>query len=112
MIWVPRPQPYARSIVEPQTSARLLPLRDLQPFATPDTLYPVLANLPALSLQQRRDTTVAIAPILSGKIGDGPGERVFNQIDTVIDIGPYVKTGNNTVEVEVATTLNNKLRKL
>lgn len=35
-----------------------------------------------------------------------------NQIDTVVDIGPYVKTGNNTVEVEVATTLNNKLKKL
>ena len=35
-----------------------------------------------------------------------------NQIDTVIDIGPYVKAGDNTVEVEVATTLNNKLKKL
>jgi hypothetical protein len=35
-----------------------------------------------------------------------------NQIDTVIDIGPYVKVGDNTVEVEVATTLNNKLKKL
>jgi len=35
-----------------------------------------------------------------------------NQIGTVVDIGPYVKAGNNTVEVEVATTLNNKLKKL
>src|SRR6202041_513034 len=32
---------------------------------------------PAISLQQRRDATVAITSILSGKIGDGPGERVF-----------------------------------
>jgi alpha-L-rhamnosidase/Glycosyl hydrolases family 2, sugar binding domain len=35
-----------------------------------------------------------------------------NQIDTVIDIGPYVKAGDNTIEVEVATTLNNKLKKV
>jgi hypothetical protein len=35
-----------------------------------------------------------------------------SQIDTVVDIGPYVKVGDNTVEVEVATTLNNKLKKL
>src|ERR1700722_1025890 len=77
MVRVFRAQSYARSIVEPQPAARLLPRRNLQPFATPDTLDPVLATLPAFSLQQRRDATVAIASILSGKIGDGPGERVF-----------------------------------
>src|SRR3984957_1513227 len=77
MVRVFRAQSYARSIVEPQPAARLLPRRNLQPFATPDTLDPVLANLPAISLQQRRDATVAIASVLSGKIGDGPGERVF-----------------------------------
>ena len=35
-----------------------------------------------------------------------------NQINTVVDIGPYVKAGDNSVEAEVATTLNNKLKKL
>ena len=30
-----------------------------------------------------------------------------NQIDTLIDIGPYLKTGANTIEVKVASTLLN-----
>lgn len=30
-----------------------------------------------------------------------------NQIDTLIDIGPYLKTGTNTIEVKVASTLLN-----
>jgi hypothetical protein len=34
------------------------------------------------------------------------------QTNTAIDIGPYLKAGNNTVEVEVATTLNNRLKAL
>ncbi len=39
-------------------------------------------------------------------------EVKVNQINTLIDIGPYVKSGTNTVEVEVATTLNNRLKEL
>ncbi|PWN00284.1 MAG: hypothetical protein DBX37_02325 [Massilioclostridium sp.] len=39
-----------------------------------------------------------------------------NQLDTVVDIGPYVKSGENTIEVEVASTLyntvNNKAEKI
>jgi hypothetical protein len=51
MIPVLGPQPYARSIVEPQPSSGLLLLRHLQPFTTPDALDSILANLPARSLQ-------------------------------------------------------------
>jgi hypothetical protein len=65
------------SLNHSQPPARLLPLRNLQPFATPDALHPVLANLPALPLQQRRDSTIAVTSILRGKIGDGPGECIF-----------------------------------
>src|ERR1039457_7408905 len=61
-----RSHPHARSIVEPQPPARLLLLRNLQPFATPDALHPVLANLPAVSLQQRRNAAITIASILAG----------------------------------------------
>ena len=39
-----------------------------------------------------------------------------NQLDTVVDIGPYVKSGENTIEIEVASTLynavNNKAEKI
>src|SRR5271167_1219134 len=77
MVGVLRPQPHARSIVEPQPPARLLPLRNLQPFATPDALYPVLANLPAVPLQQRRDPAIPIASVLAGQLHDGPGECIL-----------------------------------
>jgi hypothetical protein len=77
MVLVLRAQPYARSVVQPQPTARLLLLRYLQPFATPDALYPVLANLPAIPLQQRRDAAIAIASILTGQLYDGPGEGIL-----------------------------------
>jgi hypothetical protein len=34
----------------------------------------------------------------------------LSQCDTVVDLGDRLKPGRNTVEVEVATTLNNRLR--
>src|SRR5450631_3152824 len=38
-----RPQPYTRTVVEPQPASWLLLLGHLQPFATPDALDPVLS---------------------------------------------------------------------
>src|SRR5580704_19676098 len=77
MVGVLRTQPYARSVVEPQPPPRLLPLWNLQPFTTPDALHPILANLPAVPLQQRRDATIAVASILGGQLGNGPSECFF-----------------------------------
>jgi hypothetical protein len=31
-------------------------------------------------------------------------------LDTVVDVGPWLRSGRNTIEVEIATTLNNRLR--
>ncbi|GHF33535.1 hypothetical protein FHX82_005293 [Amycolatopsis bartoniae] len=31
-------------------------------------------------------------------------------LDTVVDVGPWLRPGRNTIEVEIATTLNNRLR--
>ncbi len=70
-------QPHAGPVVEPQPPSRLLFLWNLQPFATPDPLYPIFANLPSIALQQRRNPTVAVAPILAGQLHDGPGESIF-----------------------------------
>jgi hypothetical protein len=52
-------------------------LRNLQPFATPDSFDSILANLPACSLQQSCDAPVAIAPILAGQQNNGLGESIF-----------------------------------
>jgi len=49
----------------------------LQPFATPDTFDPVFAYLPACTLQQRRNPTVAIAAIVAGQLDDGLGQSIF-----------------------------------
>ena len=70
------PQPNARSVVQPQASARLLPLRHLQTFTTPDALDAVLANLPAVPLEQRR-AAVSIATVLAGQRNDGSHEHIF-----------------------------------
>ena len=71
------PEPHARSIVEPQPSTWLLLLGNLQPFATPDTLHPVLANPPASSLQQRRDSAIPVTAVLAGKLEDRLRKRIF-----------------------------------
>ncbi len=63
-----RSEPHTRAIVEPQPSSWLLPLRNLQPFTTPDALYPVLTHLPAGPLQQRRDPAIAVASVLTGQL--------------------------------------------
>ncbi len=66
MVGMLQPQPHARSVVEPQPSAWLLLLWNLQPFAAPDALDPVVANMPAGTLQQRRDSAIAVASVLAG----------------------------------------------
>ena len=35
-----------------------------------------------------------------------------NQISAVAEVGPYLHAGSNTIEVRVATTLNNRLSSL
>ena len=47
------------------------------PLAAPDALHPILAYLPACTTQQRRDSPVAVAPVLVGKRDDGSGQRIL-----------------------------------
>ena len=65
-----RPEPNAGSIVEPQTPPRRLLLRNLQPFATPDALDSILANMPVRPLQQSRDASVTVPSVLAGRFND------------------------------------------
>jgi hypothetical protein len=72
-----RPQPHTRPVVQPQPTARPLFLRHFQPLATPDALHPIFAYLPASTLQQRRNSPVAVAPVFTGQRNDRFGECIF-----------------------------------
>lgn len=52
-------------------------LRDLEPATKPDALNPVLAHLPAGSLQWRGDAAVAVAPVFGRQGDDGAGQRIL-----------------------------------
>ena len=58
MAFALQPGPHARSMLEPQSSWRLLLLRNLQPLATSDPFDSDLFRLPAGSRQQSSDATV------------------------------------------------------
>ena len=72
-----RAQSHARSIVDPQAAPRFLFLWNLQPFATPNSLYAVLADLPASLAQFDCDASISITAILASKRYDRPGQCVF-----------------------------------
>src|SRR5271156_1475917 len=77
MVGMHRPQPNARAVVEPQPASWSLPLRNLQALTSPDALDAVLADPPAVALQERRDAAIAIPAILTGKIDDGSRKSIF-----------------------------------
>jgi len=71
-----RPKTDARSVMQPQTTAFGLLLRNLQPLTPPDPLDPLVIDDPTgLIPQQPRDLAIAVAAILSGQrddVGDQP----------------------------------------
>jgi hypothetical protein len=77
MVGVHRPKRHTRTIIEPQPPSRLLPLRYLQPFTTPDAFDWVLAHLPARALEQRGDSTISIAAIQAGQRNHGLSQSIF-----------------------------------
>ena len=56
------PKPDARPVVQPEPAALRLPLRQLQPFAAPNTLDPLAVHMPPRIAQQRRHPAIAITP--------------------------------------------------
>ena len=70
-----KPEQFLRR--EPHAAAWLLPLRHLQPFASPDPLHAILAHVPPHLLQLDRDTSISIPALLAGQCNDGPGQRVL-----------------------------------
>jgi len=58
-----RPEPHAGAVVQPQTPAFGLLLRDLQPLPPPDAIDALLVHVPPVAPQQSGDPAIAIATI-------------------------------------------------
>ena len=61
VILVQRPEPDARSIVEPHPAPLRLPSRHFEPLLPPDPLHTLVVHLPTLDAQQVRDLSVPVA---------------------------------------------------
>jgi len=70
MALVRRPQPHARSVIQPQPTALGLLTWDIEPFTSPDAVDALLIHVPAVSSQQICDPAIAIPAELSGKPDD------------------------------------------
>jgi hypothetical protein len=78
-----RPEPHARSIIQPQSPALRLLLRDFEPFTSPlarksinnrflpaQPINALLIHMPTVSPQQFRDPAIAVSAKLSGEPDD------------------------------------------
>ena len=72
-----RLQPDNRTIIEPQSPAFGLFLRDFQPFSAPDPLHSLVIDDPAFVSQQRGHSAITVASILAGQINDPGGQEIF-----------------------------------
>jgi hypothetical protein len=59
-----RPDPHARTVVEPKPAPRTLLARNSEALSAPDALNPVLAYPPATGPQQSRNPAIAVVPML------------------------------------------------
>ena len=75
MVWIFRPKPDARTVVQPQPPALRLLVRHFQPLPSPDALDPLDVHNPASLMQHRRDAAIAIAAILESECRDVGGQR-------------------------------------
>ena len=71
------PEPDARSIVQPEPRLPRLLLGNLEPFAPPNPLDPLVVHVPARLVQQRRHRPVAVTAILRRQLDDVRRQRVF-----------------------------------
>jgi hypothetical protein len=77
MVAMGGPEPDTRPIVEPETSAFGLLLRNLQPLLAPDAFHPLMIDPPNLSSEQCRNPAIAVAPISLGKLDNFFSELLF-----------------------------------
>jgi hypothetical protein len=74
MIGMLRPEPEARSVIEPEPGSFRLLLGNLQPLPPPDPGDPLVVHNPACPAQHHRDAAIAVAAILEGQRDDVGGQ--------------------------------------
>ena len=74
-----RAQSHTGTVVQPESSSRPLFWRHFQTFPTPDSLHPILAYRPACVPQQRRDSSIAVPPVLRRQSDHRPGQLILVQ---------------------------------
>jgi hypothetical protein len=78
VIVVLRPKTDARSVMEPQTTAFGLLLRNLQPLTPPDPLNPLVVDQPACLIPQHpRNLAIAVAAVLASQHDDVGGQPLL-----------------------------------
>ncbi len=78
MVAVLRPQPDARSVVQPEPALLRLFCRYFQPLSPPQSLDTLVVDLPACVPQQCRNPALAVATVLAGQL-----DHVRNQVGLV-----------------------------
>ena len=71
------PKPNAGTIVQPETTAFRLLLRDLEPLPPPDAIHTLLVHVPSVAPEQGGDPAIAVAAILLSQLNDGSGQRLL-----------------------------------
>ena len=74
-----RAQSHTGTVVQPESSSGPLFLGHFQTFPTPDSLHPILAYRPACVPQQRRDSSIAVPPVLRRQSDHRPGQLILVQ---------------------------------
>jgi hypothetical protein len=77
MIAMPRSQPNAGAVVEPQPPSRLLPFGYFKPLTAPDPLDAITTNLPTSLAKKRVDPTIAVTPVLRRQRDYRSRQRIF-----------------------------------
>ena len=71
------PQSDARSIIEPESSPLGLLLRHLKPFPSPDAFNSLVVDPPAIAMEQRCDSSIAVPATLRGVPDDRTCQRIL-----------------------------------
>ncbi len=88
MVRTLRPQPHARTVIQPKPTLLRLFLRDFQPLPPPDPFDPFMVHMPAAVVQHSSDHAIPIASELSRQRDDVLGQPFFvGQTDGHLALG-------------------------
>ena len=77
MVRPARSETDARAIIEPKPAPLRLLVWNLQRLTPPDALYALVVHVPAFSMKQCRDPSIAVAAILTSQADDRRGQRLL-----------------------------------